>query len=65
MKYAITWREIVERTHEVEADSFEEAIERLKDDWNNGTFPSEGAALLNEYTCDETGDKDTEFNCYW
>lgn len=65
MKYTIIWREIAERVYEIESDSFEEAIEILNNDWNNGTLPSEGAVLLNEYICDETGDKDVEFNGYW
>ena len=65
MKYTIIWREIAERVYEIESDSFEEAIEFLKNGWNDGTLPSEGAVLFNEYICDETGDKDVEFNGYW
>ena len=65
MKHTIIWREIAERVYEIESDSFEEAIETLNNDWNNGTLPSEGASLFNEYICDETGDKYVEFNGYW
>lgn len=65
MKYEIIWHEIAERKHTVEADSFEEAVAKLGEDWNEGRFESESATLFNKYTCDETGECDIEFNGYW
>lgn len=65
MKYVIIWHEIAERKYEVDAGSFDEAVEKLKQSWEDGTFGDEGAVLFNEYICDETGEKDIEFNGYW
>ena len=65
MKYEIIWHEIAERKHVVEADSFEEAVAKLGDDWNGGEFEDDTATLFNEYICDATGEKTIEFNGYW
>ena len=65
MKYEIVWHEIAERKYEVSAESFEEAIESLKRDWNDGAFANEGAALFNEYVSDETNEKTIEFAGWW
>lgn len=65
MKYTIVWHEISERVYEANAESFDEAMEMLKHDWNEGSFENEGALLFNEFVCDETGEKDIEFNGYW
>ena len=65
MKYTIVWHEIGERVYEVDAESFEDAVELVKDGWNSGELASEGAALFNEYTCEETGERIFEENGYW
>ena len=62
MKYTIVWHEISERVYEVDAESFEDAVELLKDDLNAA---SDGSMLFNEYTCEETGERLLEENGYW
>ena len=64
MKYRIVWHEIAERVYETEAESFEEALQNLDEDWQSGKF-CDSATLFNKYTCDATGETDIEFNGYW
>lgn len=64
MKYRIIWHEIAERVYVTEADSFDEAIQNLKADWNDGECCG-GATLFNKYMCDETGESNIEFNGYY